>query len=172
MRQAGEALGERVTEEKEQHRPGQIKRPRVGRLPQEKERRRGHEGQRRADREERDGGDRERASGQVPVRRARVAGIDVPIDEPVERHRRRPRRDHAEQNAEQIDLAKRLLAPRQRRTQERKRQGKDGMRKANQFEQFPQRGKHGEGCCRKKPTEEKPRRGELCSQAYYLFLIE
>src|SRR5262249_54529150 len=89
------------------------------------------------------GAGRKNPGGQMPACRSRVRGINVPVGEPVECHRRAAREDHAQENAHEVQPAKRLLLPRQHRAEQGERQCKYRVAEANHLEDGSHAVEHG-----------------------------
>src|SRR5439155_3789296 len=74
---------------------------------------------------------------QVPRSRARIALIERPINQSIEKHRRRAREYHAHNNQQKRAQGREAIRGHDQRTQ-RKRQRKDCVRKTNQ----PEKSRH------------------------------
>jgi hypothetical protein len=96
--EAGESLGVGVAEQPEQYRDREDDRPSV----REEQECRGDEGGRGHGREGGHCRDAEQAGGEVSAGRPGVHRVEGSIGQPVERHGRRPRRRHAEEDAEPV----------------------------------------------------------------------
>ena len=80
-----------------------------------------------------------RPAGRCRAGRARIERIKMPIGQPVEGHRRRPRGRHAEQNAHPVlnsSVPAVAIVRRQDRAQKRKRQGEQRVAELHQIEIF------------------------------------
>lgn len=98
VRQAREPFAVGIAQEPQEHRNRQVQRPAVG---QEQEGRR-DESETAEQREDRDRINGEPACWQMPAHGPRIERIVVTIGQTVERHRRRPRRGHAEQDSHPV----------------------------------------------------------------------
>ena len=69
---------------------------------------------------------RQLAARQLAGRGARVARVDRRVDEPVERHRERPRADHGQRDPDEV-VRRRRAADGEKRADVRERQREDGV---------------------------------------------
>ena len=138
MAPRGEPLRIRVATQKQQDRQREPGRPRVGQEQQG----RGHKSQ-AADQQQPDNAPHgQQPRRQVPARRPRVASINLPIDQPIERHGDRAGEDHAQHDPDQFLPAPappldRRLPPREDRREQRKRQGEQRMAESHQLQVSP-----------------------------------
>ena len=65
-----------------------------------------------------------------------IGRVEFAVRQPIKGHGRRPREDHAEQDAQQILPAKRRLTPGQQRGEQRKGQCEQRVAEADQFQQM------------------------------------
>ena len=103
----------------------------------------------RAGAEEGGGGGRDDPGRDLAARGARVPRVDPPVDDPVERHRRRPGAHHRDEDPEEGPPV-RDPARREDRRQERERQREDGVGEDDEGEEVP-RGRHRRASLREAP---------------------
>src|SRR5258708_4218874 len=72
----------------------------------------------------------------------RIEGVDAPIDEAIERHRRAAREDHAKQNSDKVEPAEWSRLPGKNGTQKCERQCEDRMAKSDHFQNELQAPEH------------------------------
>ena len=132
VRKGGEALGKRISEDDAQRDRGQAEAQRVQLARgQDEDQRRNYDETPREARREQPGGD-------VAQPGARIAGVDVGVDEAVERHGGRARPDHRDhdpaQLAPQLSAAKTAVTDGQQRPGQRERQREDRVLELDHFE--------------------------------------
>ena len=74
---------------------------------------------------------------------ARIGRIVLPISNTIERHGGASSKNHTEKDADEIKDAKWLALPREQRAHQCKRERKDGVAKANHFQDHSKSSKHG-----------------------------
>ncbi len=135
MRQAREPFAVGVTQQPDQHWTTKIKRPPIR---QEKQRGR-NEGRGAHNCENRDFPHAQPARGKMPARGARIPGIELPVNQPIESHRRRARRSHTEENAHPVlkpPVPASPIVSRQHGPQQRKWQREERMAELDEIKVF------------------------------------